>query len=295
MNIATLLVTTVACLLIQQPVGECMAPSAEANESGYQAAAGPVKDIDALDVVLSARAAYVWDLESGATLHEKAPDERRPIASLNKLASALAVVTLTRPTDVVEIPKEVAGAQRLGAHVRLPVGQHVMVSELLEAALVASANDAVVALAVSSMDSEDNFVEYANDFLLERGFNDTRLSNATGFSGGNQYSTAREVGRLLEMAYENPELRAYLSSPTGTLTTSEGTRRNYETTNDLLGGYLPILSGKTGYTVEAGENLAVIVEGEGGQRIGAVVLGSDYRFLDMKVLVDWIWRHYSWS
>jgi D-alanyl-D-alanine carboxypeptidase len=78
------------------------------------------------------------------------------------------------------------------------------------------------------------------------------------------------------------------------LVTQEGAIRRYTTTNRLLKTYVPVIAAKTGYTREAKENLALLTEGSNGQRVGAVVLGSDARFQDSKVLVEWIWRNYSW-
>ncbi len=123
----------------------------------------------------------------------------------------------------------------------------------------------------------------------------TKLANATGFSGGEQFSTARDVMRMLAVAYEDSVLRPYLSEKKGTVRTVEGTKRSFTSTNKLLGTYMPILAAKTGYTREAGENLVVITEGENGEQIGAVLLGSENRFHDMKVLVEWIWRNYTWE
>ena len=48
------------------------------------------------------------------------------------------------------------------------------------------------------------------------------------------------------------------------------------------------------YTREAGENLVVMTYGDSGQRLGAVVLGSAKRFQDMKTLVEWVKRNYTW-
>ena len=78
------------------------------------------------------------------------------------------------------------------------------------------------------------------------------------------------------------------------LRTREGSVRSYASTNKLLGTYFPVLAAKTGYTPAAGQNLIVMTHGEAGQRIGAVVLGSSDRFQDMKTLVEWIQRNYTW-
>ena len=100
---------------------------------------------------------------------------------------------------------------------------------------------------------------------------------------------------MLTMAYAHPRIGEHLAAPLGTLVTDAGLTRHYVSTNKLLKTYVPIVAAKTGYTVEAGENLAIITEGSNGQQIGAVILGSSDRFQDMKVLVEWIWRNYSWN
>jgi len=262
--------------------------------AGIQSSA-PVFTGDALDVVLSAESVLVWDVASGSILYEKAAAEQRPIASVGKLLTALVVRDQLPLSTIVEIPAEVRVAQRQGVDVDLPPGDHATTSDLLLAGLVASANDAMVALAVAVAGDEDEFAQQVNEFASTRGIAHTRVANATGLSGGLQYSTAHDVRSMLELAYRDPVLQDYLSRQGGTLVTQEGAIRRYTTTNSLLKTYVPVIAAKTGYTVEAKENLALLTKGSSGQQIGAVVLGSDARFQDAKVVVEWIWRNYSWS
>jgi D-alanyl-D-alanine carboxypeptidase len=256
---------------------------------------GPVFSGDSLGVELSAKAALVWDEKSGKILYEKNAGERRPIASLIKLLSALTVRKNIETTQIVEIPLEVRRAQLLGANIRLPIGDHVSVYDLLSASLIASANDAVVALAVTAHGSEEEFVNKANEYADIKGLRDTKISNATGLDGGEQFSTAYDVMKMFQMTYNDVVLRNMLVSDNGVLRTKEGRVRKYRSTNKLLGTYFPILAAKTGYTRKAGENLVVMTYGEEGQRVGAVVLGSESRFQDMKVMVEWVWMNYSWQ
>ena len=255
----------------------------------------PLFSGDSLGVELSAKAALVWDEKSGKVLYEKNAMERRPVASLIKLLSALTVRKHAVAAQVVEIPAEVRRAQLMGANIKLPVGDHATVYDLLAAGLIASANDAVVTLAVSIYGSEEEFVSKANEFADIKGLLDTRISNATGLDGGEQFSTAYDVMRMFQMAYNDTLLRNMLVSNDGVLRTKEGRMRRYKSTNKLLGTYFPVLAAKTGYTRSAGENFVVMTYGEEGQRVGAVVLGSESRFQDMKVLVEWVWRNYSWQ
>lgn len=292
MPLASFALALASCLFIQAPVQSCIPMAVEVgNPSNVPRHTG-----QAVDVAITAQAALVWDVETGTILYHKNEFAKRPIASLTKLATVLVVRDQISPNDMVIIPPDVSPAQRGGADIKLPVGQHTSVRDLLQATLVASANDAAVSLAVAVSGSEKQFVTTVNDFLFKQGFRDTTVTNATGLTEEGHYttSTASEVRRLLELAYRDPVLQPFMSLPKGTLITTEGTKREYKTTNELLNSYLPILAAKTGYTVEAGENLAIITKGKEGQRIGLVVLGSEDRFRDMKVLVEWIWRNYSW-
>ena len=254
----------------------------------------PVFTGQSTDVVLTAGSALVWDEATGAILYEKNAYERRPVASLNKLLSALVVRDQLDTADVVEIPPEAKKAQRQGVDVRLPIGDHASVYDLLAAGLIASANDALVTLAVATAGSEAAFAEQANEFARSNALFDTHISNATGLGGGEQYSTAVDVKGLFQLAYRDQVLRNLMVSEKGVLRTQEGVVRHYKSTNQLLGTYFPILAAKTGYTREAGENLVVMTYGDLGQRLGAVVLGSEGRFQDMKTLVEWVKRNYTW-
>ena len=290
MNIFAFLAVVATCFWMGNPGSECLS----AADSPQVRALGPQFTGDSIDVIVSAEAYVVWDLQTGVVIKEKNADDRRPVASLSKLATVMLIRDLLPVNTVVEIPADVKKVQRQGAHIKLVPGEHASVADLLAAAMIPSANDAAVVLAVAAKGSEDEFVAWANTELPKNGFEHTRLANATGLQGGLQYSTAREVQKLFMNAYQDPVILPFLSQERGTLISQEGSKHNYLSTDKLLGTYLPVIAAKTGYTTAAKENLALITQGKSGQRIGVVLLGSDSRFQDMKVLVEWIWRNYTW-
>lgn len=298
MTIFEIAALSLGCLLSYQSVQPCVmehvAPSNQGEVAGTTAPT-PMRTGDSVDVVLSAEAVYVWDIATGLPLYQKNADIHRPVASLSKLLSTLTVRSILSPQTVVEIPPEARRMQLLGANIKLPIGEHATVHDLLAASLIASANDAIVSLAVAASGTEEAFIDQANAYAKEIGILNTKLSNSTGLSGGEQYSTAKDVAQLLSKAYADPLLKPFLSDDRNVLTTIEGTTRTYLTTNKLAGSYLPIHAAKTGYTTEAGENLAIITEGAEGQMIGTVILGSKDRFQDTKVTVEWIWRNFTWQ
>jgi len=282
-----------SCLVVGPSKVDCLWPAG--GEEIVVEKSKPTRVGEAVDVLLTAQAALAWDWETGEVLYEKEANTRRPVASLVKLLTVLTAGTKIGPGDLVLITKEAINTQRLGAHVKLPLNEQVRGDQLYKAALVASANDAAVALGVATSGSEEKFVEEANAMAMSLGVEDTKIANATGLSGGEQYSTAADVRSLLAKVYEDDLLRPYMSAEGGVLITEQGSRRAYESTNHLLGTYLPILAGKTGYTVEAGENLAVLTHGPEGRVLGVIVLGSNDRFQDVKVLAEWIDRNYTWE
>lgn len=294
-GIISFLAALIGCTLLQQPLPACIPYAIQPEDAAPAIKRAPYKTGESIDVVLSAQAALVWDVDTKTILYDKNGTTQRPVASLNKLLSALAVRELLPSSEaIIEIPPDVRSAQRAGANIKLPIGQHATVEELLAASIIPSANDAIVALAVASKKSEGEFATYANDYAARHGLFHTKLSNATGLQGGDQYSTAHDVMKMLTLAYKDPVLKPYLSQKKGVLTTQEGTVRTYDSTDELIGTYLPILAGKTGYTIQAKENLAILTVGAKGQKIGAVILGSDNRFQDMKTVVEWIWRNHTW-
>ncbi len=295
-SISTITAILIGCALFQQPVVSCV-PYGLTPEKVEAAPAQkiPTKTGKAIDVALTAEAALVWDINTNTILYDRNANTKRPVASLNKLLSSLAVrELLPSSATIATIPPDVKKVQAKGANIKLPVGQHASVGELLGASLIPSANDAMVTLAVEAKGSEAAFVTYANDFAGRHGLFNTKLANATGLQGGEQYSTAHDVMHMLTLAYADPVLKPYLSSQRGQLTTQEGTKREFISTDELLGTYLPILAGKTGYTLQAKENLAIITTGPRGQKLGAVILGSDNRFHDMKTVVEYVLRNYTW-
>lgn len=281
-----------SCLTLQQPLNGCVNPAPLVSERVRLAT--PRQTGQAVEVALSAEAALLWDVMTGQTLYQRNATGRHPVASLTKLLSALAVRQSLTTEAMVTVPAAVLAVQRQGADITLPVGAQASVHDLLSASLIASANDAMVTLAVASKNSELAFVEFANNYATELGLHNTKASNATGLSGGEQYSTASDIRQLITLAYADPVLGPFLAQPKGVLRLAGGRRRTYVSTNKLLGTYVPILAAKTGYTTEAGENLVIITETSSGRKLGAVILGSRNRFQDMKILVEWVNRNYTW-
>jgi D-alanyl-D-alanine carboxypeptidase (penicillin-binding protein 5/6) len=164
---------------------------------------------------LSARAWLLVDAASGTTLAAHEPAQRLEPASLTKLMTAYVVfIALAEGRimldDAVKVsPAAFTAPGRDGARMYIEPGRPVTVRELLQGMLVASANDAAVALAEHTSGSQAAFVERMNAEARRLGLADTRYANATGLSDPQHYSSARDLARLaLRLGADFPQHRA---------------------------------------------------------------------------------------
>ncbi len=251
---------------------------------------------DSLGVKLSADTALVFDWDTKAILWQHNSEQQRPIASLTKLMTALVWLDhnpgwqtqVTISTD----------DYREGGTFYLFTGEVVTVSNLFHSALIASDNNAAAALVKSSGLSESEFVIAMNNKAKELKMFHTYFIEPTGLDSRN-VATANDIARLINVAYENEDIRNVVSRSNYSYNIINTGRLNYfTTTNLLLSSYLKVLGGKTGYSDEAGGCLALQVQGKDQQKIGIIILGSaDHytRFDDAKALSQWVFENFTWQ
>jgi len=220
----------------------------------------------------------------GAILAERSADARRPIASITKLMTVLVALDHLTLDDVVQVPR---GATLVGeATIDLRSGERISVRDLVEGALIPSANDAATALALAASNgSMPRFVSWMNLKAQELGLTDTHFVNPHGLDMAGHVSSARDVVTLLRAALANPVIRRYAS--TGSAELSGG--RRVETTDDLLTRFPPFVAGKTGHTNGAGWSEVAEARSD-NVTIYASVLGEptrESRNNDLQSLLAW--------
>lgn len=248
---------------------------------------------------LTAESVIAIDLSSGKILYEKNSDVQRPIASLTKIMTGLIIAEEETPYTVVKVSPDAVTEE--GSIIWLNADEKITVKDLLYGMMIASGNDAALALATYNGGSVDHFVNKMNQKAERLDLQNTHYSNPVGFDGDN-YSTARDVAMLTMIALKND----FLTEPTDLaeydIQSVSGIVHEVLTTNELLKeenaveGWT-IQGFKTGKTPEAGEcvvTLATHGEGEDSDQILTVVLGSAQRFEDTKKLLEWINMSYEW-
>lgn len=236
---------------------------------------------------VSAAAALVYDVDAGRVLLAAHADSPHPPASLTKLMTALLVLEQGDLEALVTVvPEDLAGDASMG----LRAGEALTVRQLLWGLLVASGNDAAMALARHSAGSVPAFVERMNRRAAELGLAQTRFVNPHGLDAEGHVSSAADLLVIARHAWQHALLREIVAQPAATVAGHE-----LQSTNQLLAGYPGAVGLKTGTTPAAGECLIAAVARD-GHVVFVIVLGSadryaDFRTLHTHYLDNYIWLH----
>lgn len=258
------------------------------NESSLLSVASiPIKRAELVaPAPMSATAVIAIDLESQTILFKKNSDLKLPIASLTKLMTAYIALDEEDPDAIVTVSKNAAAVT--GSRMGLRSGETISVKNLLYGLLIPSGNDAAVALAEYNAGTEKDFVKKMNAKAKLLGLDQTQYTNSTGLDSGESYSTPHDLALLASYLIRDNTIRQIVN-----LKETEIAGHKLENTNTLL-GQMGIKGIKTGRTDAAGECLVTLAENSAGKEVLIVVLGSQNRFYDTKILLDWIYRAYIW-
>lgn len=242
-------------------------------------------------LTISAKSALAIDVESATILYAKNTSEKRPIASVTKLASILVILSRHEPDTMVTVP-QLPDYPSDAATLGLTPGDKLRLGDLVKASLIPSANDAADTLAIMDSGSVAKFTDRMNDAMKEWGIKDAHFASASGLEDDNNYASASALSKIALLALKNPTMKREMSQQSGTITSAQNRTYTFETTNKLLssGNFYGM---KTGYTLAAGQcfvGLTRIDEHE----IVTVVLGSEDRFGATSQLVSWINRTWQW-
>ena len=254
----------------------------------------PVKNPLLISPIIKAKSSLSIDMASDKILFEKNAYERLPIASITKLMTITIVTEENNPTDIVTVSNYAANIE--GSQMYLRADEQITLENLLYGTIIHSANDAAIALAEHNAGSVDAFVEKMNAKAKELGLENTNFTNPTGLDDYNNYSSSYDVAILAKYIYQNQFVRHAAKLKELEVKSVDGTSSHLlKSTNSLLGNeYLNIKGLKTGKTDGAGLCLVAIAETDTDNEIITVVLNSPDRFYETKVLVDWIFRAYTW-
>lgn len=234
--------------------------------------------------------------ETGEIIYQKNAYTTASIASLTKIMTAMVVLDSGINLDEeVKITKaDIDRIKRTGS--RIPLGARLTRYELLKFALMASDNRAASALSRSYPTGQKGFVDAMNVKAKQLGMFNTSFVDPTGLNKKN-VSTARDLVRMVQAAYQYPEIRNLTTQSKGEINYG---KRNYKigfvNTNRLVRkGDWDIGLSKTGFIREAGRCLVMqaVVKDEPVIMVFLDSYGKLTRFADAKRVKKWMEKNYN--
>lgn len=238
---------------------------------------------------IKAPAAVLMDASTGKVLFEKDGHSVRPCASITKVMTLILVMEAIDSgklayDDIVTASAHAASMG--GSDIWLEPGETMTVDDMIKATIVASANDAAVALAETVCGTEEEFVSKMNEKAKKLGMKETVFKNCNGLDEEGHVTSAYDVALMSRELLKHRKILDYSGIWMDEL---RGGKTQLVNTNKLLKTYKGITGLKTGTTSQAGSCITATAERDGLQLI-AVVLGCSTgkeRFSEAAKLLDY--------
>jgi D-alanyl-D-alanine carboxypeptidase (penicillin-binding protein 5/6) len=235
---------------------------------------------------VSGKSVIVLDPRNGDILHAREPDTRRPIASIQKLLTAL--VVLDKGSLHSRVKVSVSDTRVEPTKINIRANQNYRKSDLLAVLLVRSGNDVAHCLARTHSGSQENFARAMNAKAKSLGMKNSHFKNPHGLTRTGQYSTARDTAILAIAAYRHNTIRSMTSIRKLPFRFADGKQATFSNTNKVLHRYSYCNGLKTGYTRASGKCLASSAK-KGNREVIVVILGSSSANIwdDSQKLLAW--------
>ncbi len=229
---------------------------------------------------ITSKSAIVIDAESGETLFALRPDSPRQPASTIKVLTAMIALKSLQQQEKVPVSSHASRMPR--SKIYLDTGRHYLANDLINAVLLASANDASVALAEKIAGSESDFARMMTLRARLWGAKRTVCRTATGLTAKGQQSTARDLAMIFRHAMQDENFARRMRQIKAR--TSYGTTLHNH--NKALWRIKGAVGGKTGYTAAARQTY-VGQFCRGNDSIIVAIMGSETMWSDIRRLVEY--------
>ena len=233
------------------------------------------------NIEIKARTAILQDFLSGEILYEKEPDRSIYPASMTKIMTSIIAFDLIKSGDLTLDKKFIISekAWRLStsgySSMFVMVNDEVSVENLLRGIIVASGNDACVALAEGIAGTEEEFAIMMTSKAQEIGMSNTNFANSSGINDPDNYSTVKDIMIMSHYLIKNyPEYYEWFSEKEFTWDRTGGDPITQGNRNPLLYKNIGADGIKTGYLAVEKYSLASSLERK-GRRLIAVASGFE--------------------
>lgn len=272
----------------------CLEVFGEENNASYQ---NNIFEIEEGSLNLNCKSAILMEAATGTILYSQNAEEALPPASVTKVMTLLLVMEAIdagtiRVDDTVSVSANAASMG--GSQVFLEEGEEMKLEDLLKSVVIASANDAAVALAEYVCGSVDAFVAKMNAKAAELGMTATKFENVTGLddTAENHLTSAKDIAIMSCELIKHPLILQYSSIWMDTIRDGAFGLTN---TNRLVRFYKGCTGLKTGSTSKAGFCVSATAERDGLSLV-CVIMGAesrDIRNAAATTLLDWGFANFA--
>ena len=247
-----------------------------------------------VELAASAKAAYLMEYSTGKVIYAKNEHEKLYPASMTKMMGLLLIYEALHEgklswDDVITTSEHAASMG--GSQVFLEVNEQMSVRDMVKSICIASANDAMVAMAEKVGGTHEGFVKQMNEKAQELNLKETHFVNATGLHDPEHYTSAYDMAIIAQALIRegDKELLEITSTYDAYIRENSDNKFWLVNTNKLLKQYPGVDGLKTGFTQEAMSCITVTAQKNNLRLIG-VVMGeptSKQRNAEMKTMLDY--------
>ncbi|MDR0840928.1 MAG: D-alanyl-D-alanine carboxypeptidase [Christensenellaceae bacterium] len=238
---------------------------------------------------VSAAGAVLLEAGTGKVLFEKNAAQKLPMASTTKVMTALLAIELGDLDEIVSTDASAYGVE--GSSIYLKLQEELSLRDLLYGLMLASGNDAAVAIAVHIGQGVERFAEMMNARAKRIGAVNTNFVTPNGLPNDDHYTTAYDLALIAAEAMKNETFREIVSAQYYRAQTG-AVPRTFKNKNKILWNYEGGNGIKTGYTKAAGRCLVFAARRDGMQLVG-VVLNCPSMFEDAAQMLDFGMDNYE--
>jgi len=250
------------------------------------------------EIVPNASCAILIEPTTNTIIYEKNIHDRVSIASLTKMMGLILIFEKIDDGSIKYTDKVIASANASGmggSQIWLETGEEMSVEDLLKGIIMASGNDAIIAMAEYIAGSESEFVRLMNDKAKELGLKNTNFVNASGLDEEGHYSSAYDLSIIATELMKHSDVFKFTTIYEDYLRKNTDNKFWLVNTNKLIKTYKGADGLKTGMTDKAGYSMAVTAK-RNGMRLLAIVLGEKegkVRNKETEKLLDYGFNQYE--
>ncbi len=244
---------------------------------------------------INAKSCVLIEPETQTVLYENNPNERLAPASITKIMSLLLIMEAI-DAGKLSLESKITASEYAcsmgGSQIWLEPGETMTLDEMLKAIVIASANDATVAVGEAIAGSEEGFVTLMNARAKELGLTGTHFVNCTGLDAEGHLTTAYDVAIMSSQLVKHKLITNYSTVWMDSLRGGESELVN---TNKLVRFYKGCIGLKTGTTSKAGSCLSAAATRDNMTLIAVVMGGADSnsRFMGARKMLDFGFANYG--